>query len=235
MSSKIIAFVSNKGGTGKTTACVNVAACLKEKKVLVIDLDPIASTTSYLGVKPEDFGEYAMQAVARGEKEIEDVIFEVENIGIHLAPSHRGWIFDKIKKGFLAKELKKIDSYDFIMMDTPPGFDEMPKEAIAACDTPIAALNESIFTIENLPLLKEFAGKEGKIIKYAILSTVNRRSRISKEVTDSLSKEFERSFAVPFDRRVPQSQAFGKPLIYFKRSRALKCYMRVAEFLAGGI
>jgi chromosome partitioning protein len=235
----ITAFISNKGGTGKTTACVNVAACLAKtgKKVLVVDMDPIASTTSYLGIKPEDVGEYSMQAVVGGVKEMKDVIFEIEDMRIHIAPSHRGTLFTKIKKDFLAKEIKDISNdYDFIMIDTPPGFDEISRNAISVSDAPVAALNESIFAMENLPLLKETVNKEEKTIKCAIISTINRRSGVSRDVIKTVSKEFERTFIVPFDKRIPQSQVLGKPLAYLgKRSKALKSYMSVAAFIAGGV
>jgi len=236
---KAVAFISNKGGTGKTTACVNVAACLAQsgKKVLVMDFDPIASTTSYLGIKPEDFGDLSIQSAASGEKKIGEVIFEIEGMGMHVVPSCRGRTFEKVKKNFLTNWIKKTGKldYDFIMMDTSPGFDYVSREVIKACDTPIAALNESVFSIENLPLLKDIASKEGKRIDCAILSTVNRRSRVSGEVVNALSSEFERAFIVPFDRQVPRSQALGVPLAYLKgRSRALRCYRSVAKFLAEG-
>jgi len=66
----IVSFVSNKGGTGKTTACVNVAACLskKGKRTLIIDLDPIASSTSSMGIKAEEVEEFSMQFVAKKRK-----------------------------------------------------------------------------------------------------------------------------------------------------------------------
>jgi len=234
----ITAFISNKGGTGKTTACVNVAACLAKtgKKVLVVDIDPIASTTSYLGIKPEDVEEYSMQAVAGGVEDMENVIFEIEDMKIHIAPSYRGALFTKIKKDFLVKGIKDIfNDYDFIMIDTPPGFDEISREAISVSDAPIAALNESIFAMENLPLLKEIVNKEGKTIRCAIVSTLNRRSRVSRGVIKTVSKEFDRTFIVPFDKMIPHSQALGKPLAYLgRRSKALKSYMSIAEFLAGG-
>lgn len=236
MTGKVIAFISNKGGTGKTTACVNVAACLARsgKKVLVVDLDPIASSTSYLGVKPEDFGEYSIQAVAWKEKGIEDVIFDIENMDIHIAPSHRGQLFQGAKKSFLKREVEKVvNDYDFILIDTPPGFEEIPREALAVSDTPIAALNESVFAVENLPLLREWSAAEGKSLECAILSVLNRRSRISKDAIKSLSKEFKKSFIVPFDKRVPESQALGLPLAYLgRRSKALNMYAKAARFLS---
>jgi chromosome partitioning protein len=231
----IVSFVSNKGGTGKTTACVNVAACLskKEKRTLIIDLDPIASSTSSMGIKAEEVEEFSMQFVAKKEKKLEDIIFEIENLGIHIAPSHRGQLFHRIKKDFLSEDVNGIvKDYDFILIDTPPGFDEISREAMAASDVPIAALNESIFAVENLPLLREWSASMGKSVNCAILSVVNRRSRVSKGVIKTLSREFKHSFIVPFDKRVPESQALGLPLVYMgKRSNALKSYTRVADYL----
>ena len=233
----IVSFVSNKGGTGKTTACVNIAACLskKGKNVLVIDLDPLASATAYLGLKSESFEGYFTQAIATGEKEIEETIFEIENSGIHIVPSRRGNIFDKMKKNFLSKEAEKvINDYDFILIDTPPGFDNVVREAISVSDIPIAVLNESIFALENLPLLRDLAMKEGKEIDYAVISTISKKSGFSRNVVKTLVNQFKRSFIIPYDKKVPQSQAIGLPLQYIgKRSRALKSYNIIAEFLIG--
>lgn len=239
MSTKKIAFVSTKGGTGKTTACVNVAACLSKKgrKILVIDLDPMANATSYLGVKAENLEGYSTQAIARGEKGLEDVIFEIEGSDVHIAPSLKGKIFEKLKKNFLSKEIEKvINDYALVLIDTPSGFDKVVREAISVSDMPIAALNESIFALEDLPLLKNLANNEGKEIDCAVISMMSRRSGFSRSVIRDISKEFKRSFIVPYDRRIPQSQAIGLPLPYIgKRSRALKSYDAIAEFLLGGI
>jgi len=103
---------------------------------------------------------------------------------------------------------------------------------MTASDVPIAALNESIFAVENLPLLREWSASMRKSVDCAVLSVVNRRSRISKGVIKTLSREFKNSFIVPFDKRVPESQAIGLPLAYMgKRSNALKSYTRVADYL----
>ena len=233
----IVSFVSNKGGTGKTTACVNVAACLskKGKSVLVIDLDPLASATAYLGLKSESFEGYFTQAIATGEKKLEETIFEIENSGIHIAPSRRGEIFDKMKKNFLSKEVEKvINDYAFILIDTLPGFDDVVREAISVSDTPIAVLNESVFALENLPLLRDLANKEGKELNCAVVSMISKKSGFSRNVVKTITNQFKKSFIIPYDKRIPQSQAIGLPLLYMgKSSKALKDYDAIAEFLIG--
>jgi ATPases involved in chromosome partitioning len=238
----IISFLSGKGGVGKTTACVNTAGCLSKmgKKVLVMDLDIQASTTSALGIETKSVGNNNIFRLFDSEKNSKEIIFTIEELGVDVAPSipetylREGIILEKEDK-ILARKIEELKNYyDFILIDTRPGFEKLTRNAIFASDLPIGIFNESVFSYETFDVLKKWALLEfEKPMNYVIITRMQGRSSwLSRSIVKDLSKSFKRAFVVPFDKRVQDSQAFGLPLSHLnKRSKALKVYYEIADWL----
>ncbi|MFA4889872.1 MAG: AAA family ATPase [Candidatus Omnitrophota bacterium] len=165
----IIAFVHHKGGTGKTTACLNVAGWLVKmgKNVLVVDLDPQGNATTGLGIerKSVDYSIYDVLfpclPAGRGEKNLQDIILET-TCGVHLVPSsidllaaetHMAGISNQthLLKDHLS-EVKKY--YDYILIDVPPGSTMLMINGIVAAENIIIPLDSGVFAYETMETLR---------------------------------------------------------------------------------
>ena len=234
----IVSFISSKGGTGKTSTCVNIAGYLAKtgKKVLVLDLDPQASATSALGVGRGDIGEDCSQSLFDHEKRIRSTVFRVGGLDMDLVPSLSGRIFSEVEEGFLSGELVDLkETYDYVLIDTPPGFNFLSREAIMAADTLLSVFDFSIFAYENLGLLKEWVRDSGKELEIGVVNELNVGDRSARRILRDIASALDPTFFVPFDKRVFGSQATGVPLSHTgKRSKALKAYGKIADFISGG-
>jgi cellulose biosynthesis protein BcsQ len=166
---KIIAFVHHKGGTGKTTACLNIAGCLakQDKKVLVVDMDPQGSATSGLGLIPNK--EPSIYQVLMGDIAIHEAIFETKS-NIYLLPSTVDLfvIESRLSQStdhahLLRKNLAKIaHHFDVILIDAPGGHTSLlVNTVVAAASNIIVPLDSGVFAYESLEtfhiFLKELA------------------------------------------------------------------------------
>lgn len=155
---KIIAFVHHKGGTGKTTACLNIAGCLakQDKKVLVVDMDPQGSATSGLGLNPNQ--EPSIYQVLMGEIAIHEAIFETKS-NIYLLPSTVDLLVIENRLSqltepahLLRKNLAKIaHHFDVILIDAPGGHTSLlVNTVVAAAGNIIVPLDSGVFAYESL-------------------------------------------------------------------------------------
>jgi len=176
-----ITFSHHKGGTGKTTSCLNIAGfcALSGKKVLVVDCDPQANATSGLGVSPEKAGKnmydvFMSRADGFSETKIQDIILKTDS-GIDLAPSHLDLVgvepylyqIDS-RERILRDALDGVrDRYDFIMIDTPPSMGQFVINGLFAADHIVVTLDSGSFALDGVSALttifsdmKEDLGKE---------------------------------------------------------------------------
>jgi chromosome partitioning protein len=248
-----ISFIHHKGGTGKTTSCVNISGYLAKegKKVLVVDTDPLGGATSALGIDQKTL-EYSMYDVMIGEKDIKHIILETE-VGIHLAPSNldlvgaEPYMYGMENRATVLKQaLGGVEGlYDYIMIDTPPGPGLFLINGAVASDRLIAALDPGILALENIKtlntILDDIDENTGIKIKptMAILSRCNRPSMLSRlmgrrdparEIEGELRKMFEKVFTIPYSVEVFEAQMKGLPISHWRPNcKAGLVYKKIAQ------
>ncbi|MGB7002608.1 MAG: AAA family ATPase [Halobacteriota archaeon] len=249
-----IAFAHHKGGTGKTTSCVNISGYLAlwGKKVLVIDLDPQANATSALGIDKNNLGE-SMYDVMVGDAEIADAVLETEIENIHLAPatldlvgaeSHLYRINNRI--AILKRSIEGIRRYyDYIMIDTPPGPGLFIINGVVASDYTIVTLDPGVFALEGVETLNlifdDINESSGVRInpRMAILTRCNKASLFSmitgkrdpiKEIKKGMKGFFDSVYTVPYGVEVYEAQLKGVPISHYKpKCKAGVAYKKIAD------
>ncbi len=245
---KIISFANQKGGVGKTTTCINLAAYVSAmgKKVLVLDLDPQGNATSGLGIEKEKDLKTIYDLIS-GDTNIEDVIKPtiVENLDIipstvDLAGAEIEMVQmpqrEKIIKGIL-EPIK--NNYDFIMIDCPPSLGLITVNALTASDSVVIPIQCEFFALEGLTQLMNTI----KLIKYhlnpsidiegVVMTMKDKRSNLTTQVSDEILKFFgKRVFFtyIPRNIRLAEAPSHGEPiLVYEPSSKGAEAYMSLAE------
>ena len=247
---KILAIANQKGGVGKTTTAVNLAAALGvlEKKVLLVDADPQANATSAIGfsVTPEDKGIYELilQSV-----EVSKIIIKTKSPNLKLIPSHINLVgaeielINKNKREFMLKKgLEKIiNDYDFIIIDCAPSLGLITLNALTAADSVIIPIQCEYFALEGLGKLLNTIKSVQKThnqlldIEGLLLTMYDVRLRLSNQVVEEVKKHFGKmAFRTIIQRNIKLSEApsYGEDIIsYDASSRGAKGYLSLASEL----
>lgn len=247
---KIISFANQKGGVGKTTSCVNIAASLGllGHKVLIIDLDPQGNTTSGVGVSKKGLRASTKELLS-GEKTAKEVVVETPYQNLHVIPTNTALagaefdLFDFDESEFRMKTaLEEIrEEYDYVLIDCPPSLGMLTINAFAASDGVIVPMQCEFYALEGLSQLMITINRIKRLynpeltVSGILITMYNKRLLLSMQVVAELEKHYEdKLFDTKISRNVKLTEApgFGKPAYYHdKSSKGAKEYLEVAKEL----
>jgi len=260
--SEVISIANQKGGVGKTTTAVNLAASLAEKgkRVLLLDIDPQSNATTSLGFSRGDY-EFNIYHVLIGSKKISDVVLDTNIENLKLVPSNIGLV--GIEKEFynpkaknrelvLKKKLAEVSQdFDYVIIDSPPALGPITINALAASDSVIIPIQCEFFALEGLAqllntvsLLKQTINPRLKI-KGFLPTMYSSQNNLSKQVLADLSHHFKdklfhmqkgkECIVVPRNVKVAESPSFGKPVTtYAATSKGSLAYRDLATVIVRG-
>ena len=248
---KIIAFANQKGGVGKTTSAVNIAAALGilGHRVLLCDCDPQGNTTSGVGVSKKNT-RVSSYDILIGRIRTDEAIIHTEFKNLDLLPSNMnlaGAEFELVdaeeREARLRKALDQVrDDYDYIIIDCPPSPGILTINTLAAADGVVIPMQCEYYSLEGLSQLllsirQVKARWNPKLDITGILLTMyNGRLNLTMQVVAELKKYYaNKLFSTPVQRsvRLTEAPGFGKPIVYFDRwSKGGIAYMDIAKELA---
>jgi chromosome partitioning protein len=243
VSGKIYAFANQKGGVGKTTTAVNLAACLAEAggRVLVVDLDPQANATSGLGMRANGTSSYDLLDGAP----LADLAKPTAFPNLFLVPSKpelAGAAVELARRDdgerFLADALSNTDGFDFVLLDCPPSLGPLTVNALAAADRVIVPVQAEYYALEGLAQLVQSidlvrSGLNSRLAIGGVLVTMSdARTRLSADVEQEVRRHFgELVFrtSIPRAVRIAEAPSHGLPITHYdRRSPGAEAYWKVA-------
>jgi chromosome partitioning protein len=246
---KAIAIFNQKGGVGKTTTNINLAACLalKGKKVLILDIDPQGNTTSGIGVSKKTLEKTVYNILVDDEFDPREAIINtsVENLdlipaSVDLAGAEVELVQIDGREKALKNGLDKIrDNYDYIFIDCPPSLGLLTINSLAAVDSVLIPIQCEFYALEGvsqlvstIELVKKSLNPSLKV-QGVILSMFDGRTNLSAQVVQEVKKYFGGkvySTVIPRNVRLAEAPSFGLPITeYDPKSRGAEAYTEFAE------
>tara|TARA_B100001057_G_scaffold451553_1_gene494655 strand:- start:234 stop:1007 length:774 start_codon:yes stop_codon:yes gene_type:complete len=244
---KIVAIANQKGGVGKTTTCINLAASMAatKRKVLVIDLDPQGNATMASGVDKYQIDATAYDLLVE-DVPFDEVVCRKTSGNYDLIAANGDVTAAEIKlMEVFAREVRLKQAlsdvrnyYDFVFIDCPPSLNLLTINAMAAADSVLVPMQCEYFALEGLTALMDTISKLAAVVNEnlkieGLLRTMyDPRNRLSNEVSDQLKKHFGNKVyrtVIPRNVRLAEAPSHGKPAMYYdKYSAGAKAYLALA-------
>ena len=245
---KIIAIANQKGGVGKTTTAVNLAAAMgaQGKKTLLVDIDPQGNSSSGVGVDRRRLKQTVYETLI-GNAEAKDVILHTGFSNLDLAPSSMDLAGAEIELVDLERRESRLKTvlapiaadYDYIFIDCPPSLGIITTNALSAADTLLVPIQCEYYALEGLSQLMNTVRRikrqyNARLDMEGVLLTMyDGRLNLTQQVVEEVKKYFPRKVfgtVIPRAVRLSEAPSFGKPIEYFdKSSRGAQAYRDLAE------
>jgi chromosome partitioning protein len=244
---KILAITNQKGGVGKTTTCVNLAASLAatKRRVLLIDLDPQGNATMGSGVIKDEITA-SMYDVLLGDKTLDEVKIRVEQAGFDLAPSNRelaGAEVELVNESERETRLKSAlatleDLYDYVLLDCPPALNLITVNALTAAQAVLIPMQCEYYALEGLSdlvkTIKKVRAHLNPVLEIeGLLRTMfDPRNMLAQQVSAQLVQHFGDKVyrtVIPRNIRLAEAPSYGLPVLYHdKTSKGAQAYLALA-------
>ncbi len=245
---KVISIANQKGGVGKTTTAINLAASLAaiEHPTLVIDIDPQSNTTSGLGIDIKTVTN-SIYEVMIGSVDINDTIRQTELDFLDLVPAHINLVGAEIemidreeRERILKRAISELrEKYDFVIIDCPPSLGLLTINALTASDSIVIPVQCEYFALEGLgqllntiKIVRQHLNKELDI-EGVLLTMYDTRTRLSNQVAEEVKRYFDDRVlktVIARNIRLAEAPSFGKPaLLYDSTSTGAKNYLALAR------
>ena len=244
---KVIAIANQKGGVGKTTTAVNLAACLAKagKKVLLVDIDPQGNSTSGLGIDKRRCEKTVYDCLINEEK-MENISIKTEYENLFICPSNldlSGAEIELISVMGRENRLKESfasarDIFDYILIDAPPSLGLITINTLTAADSVIIPVQCEFYALEGVSQLIETIKRIKKAlnpnlyIQGIVMTMYDARTNLAMQVVDEVKRFFPGKVyrtIIPRNVRISEAPGFGKPVIYYdESSKGAEAYTELA-------